>query len=43
MKHTPLTTQLLADLRRQLLEPPRSIVPTENHRSEEVQTATAVA
>jgi transposase-like protein len=43
VKHTPLTTQLLADLRRQLLEPPRSIVPTENHRSEEVQTATAVA
>ena len=28
VKHTPATTRLLADLRRQLLEPPRPIAPT---------------
>ena len=43
VKHTPATTRLLADLRRQLLEPPRSITsPNENER-EEAETVTAVA
>ena len=42
VKHTPTTTRLLADLRRQLLEPPRSIVPSDDDH-EEVETVTAVA
>ncbi|HLN16305.1 MAG TPA: IS256 family transposase [Acidimicrobiales bacterium] len=42
VKHTPATTRLLADLRRQLLDPPVSIAP---EPSEEVaiETVTAVA
>jgi putative transposase len=43
VKHTPATTRLLADLRRQLLEPPRSIAPTPGNESEEQPTVTAVA
>ena len=42
VKHTPATTRLLADLRQQLLEPPRSITPP-NNEQEEVETVTAVA
>jgi len=40
VKHTPATTRLLADLRRQLLEPPVSIAPKP---SEEVATETVTA
>jgi putative transposase len=42
VKHTPPTTRLLADLRRQLLEPPRSIAPSSADEREE-QAVTAVA
>ena len=42
VKHTPATTRLLADLRRQLLEPPRSIAPIPTDESEE-ELVTAVA
>jgi transposase-like protein len=42
VKHTPATTRLLADLRRQLLEPPRSIASIPTDDSEE-NTVTAVA
>ena len=42
VKHTPTTTRLLADLRRQLLEPPRSIAPSPTNESEE-EVVTAVA
>lgn len=42
VKHTPATTRLLADLRRQLLEPPRSIEPIPTNESKE-ETVTAVA
>jgi len=43
VKHTPSTTRLLVDIRRQLMEPPRSITPTDSHQREEVETVTAVA
>ena len=43
VKHTPVTTRLLGDLRRQLLEPPRSIEPTNDHEGNEIETVTAVA
>jgi transposase-like protein len=43
VKHTPATTRHLADLRRQLLEPPRSIVPNDNREHQEAETVTAVA
>jgi transposase-like protein len=33
--HTPATTRLLADIRRQLLEPPRSILPVMSDESKE--------
>ncbi len=42
VRHTPATTRLLADLRRQLLEPPRSIAPIATDDSKE-DTVTAVA
>ncbi len=42
VKHTPATTRALADLRRQLLEPPRSIAPTPTNESKE-EPVTAVA
>ena len=42
VKHTPATTRLLADLRRQLLEPPRSIAPIRIDENEE-EAVTAVA
>jgi len=43
VKHTPATTRLLADLRRQLLEPPRSITSHNDNDQEETETVTAVA
>ncbi len=43
VKHTPATTRLLADLRRQLLEPPRSITAPPDNEHEEAETVTAVA
>jgi putative transposase len=42
VKHTPKTTRQLTDLRRQLLEPPRSIAPVPTNESEE-EAVTAVA
>jgi len=42
VKHTPATTRLLADLRRQLLEPPVSIAPKPNEEVA-IETVTAVA
>jgi putative transposase len=42
VKHTPATTRLLADLRRQLLEPPSSIAPINSNESEE-EAVTSVA
>jgi transposase-like protein len=42
VKHTPATTRLLADLRRQLLEAPRSIASTPANESQE-EPVTAVA
>jgi len=42
VKHTPTTTRQLTDLRRQLLEPPRSIAPIPTNESEE-EPVTAVA
>ena len=41
VQHTPATTRLLAELRRQLLEPPVSIAPRE--RAEEVVDGTVIA
>jgi putative transposase len=43
VKHTPATTRLLADLRRQLLEPPPSIAPVDRPHTKEEDTVTAVA
>lgn len=42
VQHTPLTTRLLADLRRQLFEPPVTITP-KRARKEVAETDTAVA
>jgi transposase-like protein len=43
VKHTPVTTRLLADLRRQLLEPPASIAPRPSTKEVVSTTVTAVA
>jgi putative transposase len=43
VKHTPASTRLLADLRRQLLEAPVSIAPTSDHEEVMTDTVTAVA
>jgi len=43
VKHTPATIRLLVDIRRQLMEPPRSITPTDSYQREEVENVTAVA
>ncbi|MGH9054432.1 MAG: IS256 family transposase [Acidimicrobiales bacterium] len=43
VKHTPVTTRHLADLRRQLLEPPRSIAPIPTSGDKEEEGVTAVA
>jgi len=43
VKHTPATTRLLADLRRQLLEPPISIAPPKPHEQVAIENVTAVA
>ena len=43
VKHTPATTRLLGDLRRQLLEPPRSTAPIPTNESEKEEAVTAVA
>ena len=43
VKHTPATTRHLADLRRQLMEPPRSIAPPDRSEHDEAETVTAVA
>ncbi len=43
VKHTPATTRLLADLRRQLMEPPVSIAPVISTEEAADNTVTAVA
>jgi len=43
VKHTPATTRLLADIRRQLLEPPVSIAPEPNAEEVATEAVTAVA
>jgi len=43
VKHTPATTRALVALRRQLMEPPRSIAPSDRNEHEEGETVTAVA
>ncbi|MGH9030049.1 MAG: IS256 family transposase [Acidimicrobiales bacterium] len=43
VKHTPATTRLLADLRRQLLEPPVSIAPRTAEEEVAIEDVTAVA
>ncbi len=43
VKHTPATTRLLTDLRRQLLEPPVSIAPRPDTEEVVVESVTAVA
>jgi transposase-like protein len=43
VQHTPATTRSLADLRRQLLEPPVSIAPQPSEEVDEEEAVTAVA